>query len=326
MKKEDLRIVFMGTPDFAVPSLEILLKNNYTVVGVITAPDKPAGRGLQLHESPIKKFALEHNLFLMQPSNLKDENFLQQLTSLNANLQIVVAFRMLPQVVWQMPSLGTFNLHGSLLPQYRGAAPINWAVINGETETGVTTFFLQHEIDTGKIIHQATCSIHENETAGNIHDKLMLIGADLVLKTVNDIAGESIVAVEQNQITTKQALRTAPKISKQDCSIDWKNNCAAIYNKMRGLNPFPTAWAEFANANNETISVKLFECKKEIIAHTLIAGTIVTDNKLFLKIACNDGFIEIVKLQLAGKKSMSTLEFLRGFQFKTEWFAKESQM
>lgn len=319
MKKEALRIVFMGTPDFAVPSLDILIKNKYTVVGVITVPDKPAGRGLQLQQSAVKKYAVEHNLPLLQPEKLKDENFIASLKALNANLQIVVAFRMLPEVVWQMPELGTFNLHGSLLPQYRGAAPINWAVMNGEKETGVSTFFLQHEIDTGKIIHASKCPILEEDTAGTIHDKLMYIGADLVLKTVDDIVNGTTNSVDQNEFISQDIkLKAAPKIQKHDCKINWNTSCEIITNKVRGLNPFPTAFAEFTN-DELTISMKLFECKKEVQIHHYIPGTLLTDNKSYLKIAATDGFVHLVKLQLAGKKSMPVPDFLRGFQFSGSW-------
>jgi methionyl-tRNA formyltransferase len=321
MNKEDLRIVFMGTPDFAVPSLDILIKNNFNVVGVITVPDKPAGRGLQLQQSAVKKYAVEHQLPLLQPEKLKEESFLQDLKALNANLQIVVAFRMLPQVVWQMPNYGTFNLHGSLLPQYRGAAPINWAVMNGEKETGVTTFFLQHEIDTGKIIHSAKCPITEQDTAGSIHDKLMHIGADLVLKTVNDIVAENIEAIEQNQlIANASELKSAPKIQKQDCKINWNNSSEHIVNKVRGLYPFPTAYAEFTNGS-ERISIKIFESKKEVSPAANSSGELISDNKSYLKVAVQDGFVHLLKIQLAGKKSMNIADFLRGFQFSGSWKA-----
>ncbi|MBL0049455.1 MAG: methionyl-tRNA formyltransferase [Bacteroidetes bacterium] len=321
MRKDELRIVFMGTPDFAVPSLEILIKNKYNVVGVVTAPDKPAGRGLQIQTSAVKKFAVENNLHILQPEKLKSETFIQELKSLNANLQIVVAFRMLPEMVWQMPELGTFNLHGSLLPQYRGAAPINWAVMNGEKETGVTTFFLQHEIDTGKIIHSAKCPINAEDTAGSIHDKLMFIGADLVLKTVEDIvSGEYKVIAQDQLLVAENGLKIAPKIHKADCKINWDNSCENIVNKVRGLNPFPTAFAEFKH-DSETLLFKIFETKKEQTAHEIPFGQLVSDNKSFLKVAVRDGFVQISSLQLAGKKRMSVSDFLRGYQFSGTWIA-----
>jgi methionyl-tRNA formyltransferase len=315
MTKEDLRILFMGTPDFAVPSLSILLQNGYKVVAVVTVPDKPAGRGLQMQESAVKKFALTHQLPLLQPSNLKDASFLESLKGFQANLQIVVAFRMLPQVVWEMPSLGTFNLHGSLLPQYRGAAPINWAVMNGEKESGVTTFFLQQQIDTGKIIHAAKCSIEPDDTAGNLHDKLMHLGAELVLKTVKDIVNNSYTLIEQEQLfATAQELKPAPKIRKEDCKIDWNKSCQSIKNKVRGLCPFPAAFAEFTDGAVPH-TVKLFEVKTEPVQHAFSCGDIQTDNKTFLKVAVQDGFVHLLQLQLAGKKRLTVAEFLRGFQF-----------
>jgi len=312
LMKKELRIVFMGTPDFAVESLKILVENNYNVVGVITAPDKPAGRGLQLMESAVKKYAIEKNLKVLQPTNLKAEEFLNELKSLNANLQIVVAFRMLPEAVWNMPALGTFNLHASLLPQYRGAAPINWAIINGEKETGVTTFFLQHQIDTGDIIAQEEVAIGENETAGELHDKLMEIGSQLVLKTVKDIENNTISTHPQNN---NQELKEAYKIFKPFCKVDWSKPIANIHNHIRGLSPYPTAWTEFKNKETgEIISCKLFKTSKEIESHQLKIGTIIT-TKTELKIAATGGFIQILELQLAGKKRMATNELLRGFNF-----------
>ncbi len=321
MDKKDLRIVFMGTPEFAVPTLELLLKNNFNLVGVVTVPDKPSGRGLQLNTSAVKKFAISNRLHILQPEKLKDPLFLADLKSLKANLQIVVAFRMLPQVVWEMPELGTFNLHGSLLPQYRGAAPINWAIINGEKETGVTTFFLQHEIDTGKIIHTATCSIAEEDTAGKLHDTLMHIGAELVVKTVNDILSGEYKLMEQDQLMLPESdLHAAPKIHKLDCKINWDNSCKNIVNKVRGLSPFPTGYAEFSNGT-EVISLKLFTCKKEETKHSYVVGELITDHKTFLKVAVRDGFVQIHTLQLAGKKSMVTTDFLRGYKFSGVWKA-----
>lgn len=313
----------MGTPEFAVPSLEILLENGYTVVGVITAPDKPAGRGLQMQQSAIKQCALKHQLPVLQPQNLKDPIFITELENLHANLQIVVAFRMLPERVWNMPVLGTFNLHGSLLPQYRGAAPINWAVMNGEKETGVTTFFLQHEIDTGKIIHSAVCPIEEQDTAGSVHDKLMQLGANLVLKTTNDICSEHIEAVEQMQlIEDNTSLKSAPKIHKTDCRIQWNLSVQSVVNKIRGLSPFPTAFAEFTNGS-ESISIKIFEAKAELVKHNYAPGNLLSDSKTYIKVACVDGFVHLLRIQLAGKKQMSVGDFLRGFQISGGWNAYE---
>lgn len=311
--KKDLRIVFMGTPDFAVQSLKILVENNYNIVGVITAPDKPAGRGQKLSESSVKKYAVAHNLKVLQPTNLKSETFVSELKELNANLQIVVAFRMLPEVVWNMPELGTFNLHASLLPQYRGAAPINWAIINGEKETGVTTFFLQHKIDTGDIIAQEKVGIGEDETAGELHDKLMEIGSDLVLKTVKNIENNSITTQPQNE---NQILKEAFKIFKPDCKINWSKSIDDIHNLIRGLSPYPTAWTEFKNKETEEIiSCKIYRTKKQIEEHSFsIREVVQTKNEL--KIAVNGGFIKILELHLAGKKRMETSALLNGFDFK----------
>jgi methionyl-tRNA formyltransferase len=309
MQKKDLRIVYMGTPDFAVESLKCLHENGYNIAGVITMPDKPAGRGHKIQFSPVKEYALKNNLPLLQPEKLKDENFLQALQLWNADLQIVVAFRMLPEAVWNMPRLGTFNLHASLLPQYRGAAPINWAVINGETETGVTTFFLKHEIDTGDIILQEKIPIAHTDTAGNIHDKLMYLGADLVIKTVDLIIENRVEEKPQLESST---LKTAPKIFKETCCIDWDRSTKDIYNFVRGLSPYPTAWTELKCSNAENLSLKIFETKEEIAAHKNPTGTILTDNKSYLKVATTDGFLHILSLQTPGKKRMNIDEFLRG--------------
>lgn len=310
--KKNLRIVFMGTPDFAVESLKILVENNYNIVGVITAPDKPAGRGQKLQQSAVKQYADQHNLTTLQPTNLKAEEFVNELKSLNANLQIVVAFRMLPEMVWNMPELGTFNLHASLLPQYRGAAPINWAIINGEKETGVTTFFLQHKIDTGDVIEQEKVLIGENETAGELHDKLMSIGGKLVLKTVK--------AIEENNIVTKpqdnnQVLKEAFKIFKPDCKIDWNLPIDVIHNKIRGLSPYPTAWTELKhNETNTILSLKIFKTNKLIENHHQEIGTITTTKNTIL-VAVNGGFIQLLELQLEGKKRMDAQALLNGFNF-----------
>ncbi len=302
----------MGTPDFAVESLKILVENNYNIVGVITAPDKPAGRGQKLQQSAVKQYADQHNLTTLQPTNLKAEEFVNELKSLNANLQIVVAFRMLPEVVWNMPELGTFNLHASLLPQYRGAAPINWAIINGEKETGVTTFFLQHKIDTGDVIEQEKVLIGENETAGELHDKLMSIGSKLVLKTVK--------AIEENNVVTKpqdnnQVLKEAFKIFKPDCKIDWNLPIDVIHNKIRGLSPYPTAWTELKhNETNTILSLKIFKTNKLNDSHQQTIGTITT-TKNTISVAVSGGFIQLLELQLEGKKRMDAQALLNGFNF-----------
>jgi len=311
MKKE-LKIVFMGTPDFAVESLKILVENNYNIVGVITAPDKPAGRGQKLQESAVKQYAVANNLTILQPTNLKAEDFLTELKTLNANLQIVVAFRMLPEAVWNMPELGTFNLHASLLPQYRGAAPINWAIINGEKETGVSTFFLQHQIDTGDIIAQEKTAIGENETAGELHDKLMLIGKELVLKTVQNIENNQVKTFPQNN---NQELKEAFKIFKPFCKIDWSKPINEIHNHIRGLSPYPTAFTEFKHKETqEILSCKVFKTEKEIENHSMLVGSIV-QAKNELKIAVDGGFIKILELQVAGKKRMDVAALLNGFDF-----------
>lgn len=305
--EKKLRIVFMGTPEFAVPSLKILLDHQYQVAGVITAPDKPAGRGLQIQQSAVKKFALENGLPVLQPRNLKDEQFLAELKSLQADLQIVVAFRMLPAGVWQMPTIGTFNLHGSLLPQYRGAAPINWAIINGEQVTGVTTFFLQQEIDTGKILFQEKITIHEDETAGELHDRMKIIGASLVLKTVMAIEQGTINATEQ---IVNCPLNKAPKLFTEHCLIDWNQPVAVIYNLIRGLSPYPAA---FTLLNGKVM--KILIAKKISGNAKNQPGEIVTDGKTFLHFAALDGMIAVEKIKMEGKKEMSVQEFLRGYRF-----------
>jgi methionyl-tRNA formyltransferase len=313
----------MGTPEFAVESLDLLVKNNYTIAGVITVPDKPAGRGQQVQESAVKKYALEKGLPLLQPEKLKDPTFLEQLKALNADLQIVVAFRMLPEVVWKMPRLGTFNLHGSLLPQYRGAAPINWAVINGEKETGVSTFFLQHEIDTGKIIFREKTPIAENETAGEIHDRLMHIGAELVLRTVQAIEKNDYPQIDQAELIAQgEREKHAPKIFKEDCKIDWSKDAAAIHNFIRGLSPYPAAWTTFISPEGKEYSVKIFGTEKESSIHDQPAGLINTDTKSLIRIAAPGGCIIIKELQLAGKKKMAAAEFLRGFPLSEGWIAR----
>ena len=311
-----MRIVFMGTPDFAVESLKILVENKYEIVGVITMPDKPAGRGHKVQFSPVKEYAIDHNLKLLQPEKLKDEAFLEELRSLNADLQIVVAFRMLPEVVWNMPKFGTFNLHASLLPQYRGAAPINWAIINGEKETGATTFFLTHEIDTGKIILQEKIQISETDNAGTVHDRLMEMGANLVKQTVDLLIAGKTDAIDQSQFLHPEiALKTAPKIFKETCAINFSQSVEEVYNFVRGMSPYPTAWAEiqFPGQIEKTI-LKVFETEKEYCSHNETLGNLVTDGKKFAKIAVFDGFIHLKSVQVAGKKRMDIGELLRGMR------------
>lgn len=313
MTGKDLRIVFMGTPDFAVASLKALIENDYQVVGVITSPDKPAGRGRKLNKSAVKKYAVEKNLAVLQPEKLKKTEFIAELESLKADLQVVVAFRMLPEIVWNMPSLGTFNLHASLLPQYRGAAPLNWAIINGEKETGVTTFLLDHEIDTGKILFKEKIEIGNNDQAGDLHDKLMEIGAGLVLKTVDSLATGDYKAISQDELGKTEDLKHAPKIFKEDRKINWTKPAEDIYNLIRGLSPFPTAWTELENENDPFLTgLKIFST--EIENETSDSpGTIQSDGKTYLKVASSDKWIKIKELQLAGKKRIKTEDFLRGF-------------
>ena len=314
MKKEDLRIVYMGTPDFAVESLRCLVEGGYNVVGVITMPDKPAGRGHKLQFSPVKQYALEQNLPLLQPEKLKDEAFVEALREWKADLQIVVAFRMLPEVVWNMPRLGTFNLHASLLPQYRGAAPINWAVINGDTETGITTFFLRHEIDTGEVIQQVRIPIADTDDVGIVHDKLMMLGGKLVTETVDAILNDVVKPIPQEEMAVVGELRPAPKIFKETCRIDWNQPVKRIYDFIRGLSPYPAAWTELINPSGEPVVVKIFESEKRFETHQLLPGTIVTDGKKSLKVAVTDGFIGILALQFPGKKRLRTEELLRGYK------------
>lgn len=305
-----MRIIFMGTPEFAVASLDALLKTGSEIVAVVTAPDKPAGRGRQLSQSAVKQFALQHNLLVLQPEKLKDPGFLFRLKSLNADLQVVVAFRMLPEVVWNMPPKGTINLHASLLPQYRGAAPINWAVINGEKQTGVSTFFLKQEIDTGDLILTDKTSILETDTAGDVHDKLMNIGAGLLVKTVKIIADGSYQEVPQSELILYEndtKLKHAPKIFKEDCQINWAQPVENVYNLIRGLSPYPTAFTQF----NDKI-LKIFRAEKELHEPEISTGGFLTDHKTFLKFACADGFILLKEVQLEGKKRMLAEEFLRG--------------
>lgn len=317
MNKKDLRIVFMGTPDFAVESLRILVENDYNVVGVITMPDKPSGRGHKIQYSAVKKYALEKGLPLLQPEKLKDESFLEELKNWSADLQIVVAFRMLPEVVWDMPRLGTFNLHGSLLPQYRGAAPINWAIINGDKETGVTTFFLTHEIDTGKIIRQKKIKIEEQDNAGKIHDELMYLGAELVKETVDLILADKVDVVSQEQLITNEGeLRSAPKIFKETCHIDWNKPASEIHNLIRGMSPYPSAWTELYVPSKEPQMVKVYASEIVKANDILPAGSIKTDWKNYLYVACAGGYISVKEIQFAGKRAMQIDEVLRGYKFE----------
>ncbi len=301
-----MKIVFMGTPDFAVASLSSLKQAGFDIVGVVTAADKPAGRGQKLSESAVKKFARENDLNVLQPIKLKDPIFLEELKALRADLFVVVAFRMLPEVVWQMPSKGTINLHGSLLPQYRGAAPINHVLINGEQETGVTTFFLKQEIDTGDIIFSDAVEISENETAGSLHDKLMVLGANLVVKTVMAIEADDFNEVPQPQ---SEELKFAPKIFKDFCKIDWNQNNQTVYNHIRGLSPYPTA---FTTLNDKIL--KIFNTEQDNQEPGISTGAFLTDNKTYLKFATKDGFIKVTDVQFEGKKRMLIDEFLRGMR------------
>ncbi len=313
MALSTLRIVFMGTPEFAVASLDALLKAGYNVVAVITAPDKPAGRGMQLQQSAIKKYAVEHGLKILQPEKLKSPVFIEELRSLHADLHIVVAFRMLPELIWNMPPMGTINLHGSLLPQYRGAAPVNWAIINGEKETGVTTFKLKHEIDTGDILLQESFPIGENETAGEVHDKMKEIGASLLVKTIAGLADGNVREVPQLLLpltTHHLPLKHAPKINTESCRIDWSQPVENIYNLVRGLSPYPAAFIVI----NEKV-LKIYKAKMEIVFPTTTEGDYETDGKTFLKFACANGYLHLTEVQLEGKKKMSIEDFLRGYHF-----------
>ncbi|HOX82962.1 MAG TPA: methionyl-tRNA formyltransferase [Chryseolinea sp.] len=302
---ETLRIIFMGTPEFAVPSLEILVEHKFNVVAVITAPDKPQGRGQKITYSPVKESALKHNIPVLQPEKLKSPEFLEELKSYNANLQVVVAFRMLPELVWAMPVLGTFNLHASLLPQYRGAAPINWAIINGEKETGATTFFLKHEIDTGSIIFQEKETIHENDTVGELYERLMVKGAQLVLKTVQSIEQGNYPSIPQ---TESAEIKHAPKIFKETCQINWNQSSEQIRNFVRGLNPYPTAWCEL---NGKTYKIHRVSISTDGAGQKEI-GSLNTDNKNYLSVRTSDGWISIDELQPEGKRRMDIKEFFRG--------------
>jgi methionyl-tRNA formyltransferase len=309
---KDLRIVFMGTPPFAVASLDVLVKAGCNIAGVITAPDKPGGRGMQLQQSAVKKYAVENNLHVLQPEKLKHPDFLAELKSLSADLQIVVAFRMLPEAVWNMPPMGSVNLHGSLLPKYRGAAPINWAVINGEKETGVTTFKLQHEIDTGNILLQKSFPISETDTAGDVHDAMQEIGAQVLLETVKGLAAGRLEEIPQPSTINHQSstIPHAPKIFTETCEIDFSKNVTDVYNLIRGLAPYPAAFTFLQGKK-----LKLFSVEKVEKQPTLKPGEFETDDKTYLQFACSDGFIKVQELQLEGKKKMLIADFLRGYRF-----------
>ncbi|MDR1814562.1 MAG: methionyl-tRNA formyltransferase [Tannerella sp.] len=322
MNKGNLRIVFMGTPEFAVWSLRALVEGGYQVVGVVTTPDKPVGRhGSVLQPSAVKQYATSAGLPVLQPEKLKEECFLADLMDLKADIQIVVAFRMLPEVVWNMPRYGTFNLHASLLPQYRGAAPINWAIINGEKETGVTTFFIAHDIDTGKIILQRCIPVSETDDAGTVHDRLMEAGSALVTETVDLILkndGEVNAIPQDTLILNEKDLLPAPKIYKETCRIDWRQSAEKVYNFVRGLSPYPAAWSDLKFSDNEVIQMKIFTAEKRFEEHCLTSGTVRTDGRKKLEVAVNDGFIGILSLQPAGKKRMNVKDFLNGYKLNAE--------
>ena len=314
MNPKDTRIVFMGTPPFAVASLDALVKAGFSIVSVVTAPDKPAGRGLQLQQSAVKKYAVENNLPVLQPTKLKDPEFVEALKKIDAHLFVVVAFRMLPEVVWDMPPMGTINVHGSLLPSYRGAAPINWAVINGEKETGVTTFKLKAAIDTGNILLQDKLPISESDTAGTIHDKMMVLGANLLVTTLTGLINNTLVEKDQEAIINEDPslLKHAPKIFTETCTIDWAQDTTSIYNLIRGLSPFPGALTKLDDK-----ILKIFAAQKEICNHNHLAGATITDHKTYLKFACADGYIHVLDLQLEGKKRMQVQDFLRGYKINS---------
>ncbi len=324
MDKQNLRIVYMGTPEFAVESLRRLVEGGYNVVGVVTMPDKPMGRhGSILQASPVKQYAELQGLKVLQPVRLKDEAFVEELRSLQADLQIVVAFRMLPEVVWNMPHLGTFNLHASLLPQYRGAAPINWAVINGDTETGITTFFLQHEIDTGEIIQQVHVPIADTDNVGIVHDKLMALGGQLVVETVDSILAGTVKSIPQEQLMQEnKPLRSAPKIFKDTCRMNWSKPLKQTYDFVRGLSPYPAAWTELVQPDERCLVLKIYEAEKVPASHALPCGSVQTDGKSFFHVAVEGGFLSLQTVQLAGKKRMGVADFLRGYRLTNEHHVK----
>jgi methionyl-tRNA formyltransferase len=312
---KNVRIVYMGTPDFAVEPLKALVDAGCSVVGVVTVPDKPAGRGQKIQSSPVKIYAQEKGLKLMQPEKLKNPEFVDEIVSLNPDIAVVVAFRMLPESVWTIPKLGTFNLHASLLPQYRGAAPINWAIINGEKKTGVTTFLIDHEIDTGNIIYSQETEIGINETAGDLHDKLMVIGASLVLKTVQSLAENSIKPISQkNLLLSNATIKPAPKIFRDTCKIDWSKTILEVHNHIRGLSPYPAAWTEINFSDGNTIQAKILRSILTEKNHHLECGTISIEEKSTMNVACSNGFINIIEIQIAGKKPMKVSELLNGLR------------
>ncbi len=320
VKKQDFRIVFMGTPDFAVPSLTAIVEAGYSVAGVITAPDKPAGRGKKIHMSAVKAYALAKGLRILQPVNLKAPDFVEELKMLKADLQVVVAFRMLPEIVWAMPPYGTINLHASLLPQYRGAAPIHHAIMNGEQKTGLTTFLLQKEIDTGQILMQKEIPIGPNDNVGQLHDKMMNVGAGLLVETIELIRAKQIQPQDQSTLVKNiEILKPAPKIFKEDCLIDWNNDARSLHNFIRGLSPYPTAYSTLLSPSGESFQMKIFKATPEISTEQLHPGTIVTDGKQTMKVACVDGFIRLLEVQQSGKKRMPVSDFLRGFHLDEEW-------
>jgi len=315
-----LRIVYMGTPEFAVSPLKAILSHGYDVVAVVTAPDKPAGRGLTIRQSPVKEFAIRNSLTVFQPFDLKDPAFIQELDSYGANLQVVVAFRMLPEIIWSMPEYGTFNLHASLLPQYRGAAPINWALINGEKETGLTTFLLTHEIDTGNILFQERCPIYPDDDAGKLHDRLARAGEGLVIKTIEAIRQNSVNPVSQDSLIEPELkLLKAPKLFKQDCRIHWGNTTESIYNLIRGLSPAPAAFTSLLSPEGGLYNLKIFRTGIDYSEADLPAGAIHTDGRHFLKVRTADGWLDILELQAEGKKRLLVVEFLRGFRMDDQW-------
>jgi len=313
--RKDIRVVYMGTPDFAVDPLRAIVEAGYTVVGVVTVPDKPAGRGQKIQQSPVKLFALENNLHLLQPEKLKEAVFVEELNSLKPDIAVVVAFRMLPEVVWSIPKLGTFNLHASLLPQYRGAAPINWAIINGETKSGVTTFLIDKEIDTGNIIFQKEVSIESNETAGDLHDKLMHTGSKLVVETIDALSEKNFKPIPQTSFVREDhKLKPAPKIFRETCKIDWSKPVNNIHNLIRGLSPYPGAWTEMEFTDGSITQVKILKSSISEKTHLLENGSIVTDGKSSFEVKCNNGSIRIIELQVAGKRPMKTNEMLNGLK------------
>ncbi|MFV0366009.1 MAG: methionyl-tRNA formyltransferase [Mangrovibacterium sp.] len=311
MTGKELRIVFMGTPNFAVESLRALVDGGYNVVGVITPPDRPAGRGRQVQQSAVKQYAESVNLNVLQPEKLKNPEFVVELEALQADLQVVVAFRMLPEVVWRMPRLGTFNLHGSLLPQYRGAAPLNWAIMNGDKETGVTTFLLSHEIDTGAILFHEKIAIGADDNVGTIHDALMVIGAQLVTKTVDALAQGNYAAIAQDET---EELKPAPKIFKDDCKINWNQSAEQVRNQIRGLSPYPAAWSAVKDAKDKELSMKIYAAQLTETCANITPGTVQTDGKTYLKVATADRWLAIEDMHLAGKKRLQVDDFLRGMQ------------